>query len=186
MGKVEDGSDAGVTVLGDTVNFAARLQALAEPDTVIMSAATHRLVQGMVEATFAGDHQIKGKAEAQGAYWLGAVRQGAARFDAAVSRGLSTFVGREHELEVLERSLDEARTQLRVIDLVAEPGMGNRACCMSFASASAMAAPSFCLEVVRPTASRHRSCPLLRSFADRFRSAPAKLKGKSRANWKWG
>ena len=41
-----------------------------------------------------------------------------------MSRGLSAFVGRERELEVLERGLDEARSQLRVIDLVAEPGMG--------------------------------------------------------------
>ena len=35
VGKVQDGADAGVTVLGDTVNFAARLQALAEPDSVL-------------------------------------------------------------------------------------------------------------------------------------------------------
>ena len=124
VGKVEDGADAGVTVLGDTVNFAARLQALAEPDSVFMSEATHRLVQGMVEATFAGEHQIKGKAEPQKTYRLDAVRQGATRFEAAVSRGLSTFVGRERELEVLERGLDKARSQLCVVDLVAEPGMG--------------------------------------------------------------
>ena len=38
--------------------------------------------------------------------------------------GLSTFVGRERELEVLERALNNARSQLRVVDLVAEPGMG--------------------------------------------------------------
>ena len=50
--------------------------------------------------------------------------QGATRFEAAVSRGLSTFVGRERELEVLERGLDKARSQLCVVDLVAEPGMG--------------------------------------------------------------
>ena len=124
VGKVEDGADAGVTVLGDTVNFAARLQALAEPDSVFMSEATHRLVQGMVEATFAGEHQIKGKSEPQKVYRLDAVRHGATRFEAAVSRGLSAFVGRERELEVLERGLDEARSQLRVVDLVAEPGMG--------------------------------------------------------------
>ena len=106
------------------MNFAARLQSLAEPDSVFMSEATHRLVQGMVEATFAGDHQIKGKSEPQKAYRLDAVRHGATRFEAAVSRGLSTFVGRERELEVLERGLDKARTQLCVVDLVAEPGMG--------------------------------------------------------------
>jgi predicted ATPase len=49
---------------------------------------------------------------------------GSRRFDAAVSRGLSSFVGREHELEVLERGLTEAHSKLCVIDIVAEPGMG--------------------------------------------------------------
>jgi class 3 adenylate cyclase len=86
VGKVEDGVEAGVAVLGDTVNFAARLQALAEPDSVLMSEATHRLVQGMVDATSSGDHQIKGKADPQKTCRLNAIRQGAARFDAAVSR----------------------------------------------------------------------------------------------------
>ena len=57
-------------------------------------------------------------------YRLNSVREGASRFDAAVGRGLTTFVGRDREMEVLERGLAEARTGLRVIDIVAEPGMG--------------------------------------------------------------
>ena len=76
VGQVE-GGDAAVTVLGDTVNFAARLQSLAEPGSVRMSEATHRLVQGMVDATFVGEHAIKGKSEPQKAYRLDAVRHGA-------------------------------------------------------------------------------------------------------------
>jgi hypothetical protein len=124
VGQVQGGEDANVTVLGDTVNLASRLQSLAEPGTVYLSAATQRLVQGLVEASFAGEHTFKGKAEPQKAYRLDAVRHGATRFDAAVSRGLSTFVGREYEIEILERSLAEARSQLQVIDIVAEPGMG--------------------------------------------------------------
>jgi class 3 adenylate cyclase len=124
VGKVQGGAEAGVTVLGDTVNFAARLQAFADPDSALMSEATHRSVQGMVEASFAGEHSIKGKSEAQKVYRLDGIRHGATRFEAAVSRGLSTFVGREHELEVLERGLAEARSQFRVIDTAADPGMG--------------------------------------------------------------
>ena len=54
VGKVQGGTDAGVTVLGDTVNFAARLQALAAPNSVFFSDAAHRLVEGMVEASFRG------------------------------------------------------------------------------------------------------------------------------------
>jgi class 3 adenylate cyclase len=123
VGQVE-GGDAAVTVLGDTVNFAARLQSLAEPGSICMSEATHRLVQGMVDATFVGEHAIKGKSEPQKAYRLDAIRHGATRFEAAISRGLSAFVGRERELEALDRALIEASSQLQVVDLVAEPGMG--------------------------------------------------------------
>ena len=101
--SVQRGVDAAVTVLGDTVNVASRLQALAEPDTVFLSEATHRLVQGMVEASFAGEHQIKGKSEPQKVYRLDAIRHGATRFEAAVSRGLSAFVGRERELEIVRK-----------------------------------------------------------------------------------
>ncbi len=124
MGNVQGGAEAGVTALGDTVNLAARVQSLAEADSVLMSDATHRLVQGMVEASFAGEHSVKGKAEAQKVFRLDGLRDGATRFEAAMSRGLSTFVGREHELEVLERGLNEAHFELRVIDIEAEPGMG--------------------------------------------------------------
>jgi class 3 adenylate cyclase len=82
------------------VNFAARLQALAEPDCILMSEATHRLGQGMVEATFAGEHTIKGKTKPQKVYSLHTVRRGVTRFDAALSPGLSS------ELELLERAHD--------------------------------------------------------------------------------
>jgi class 3 adenylate cyclase/tetratricopeptide (TPR) repeat protein len=124
VGRVQGGAEAGPTVLGDAVNMAARLQALAEPDSVFMSEATHRLVQGMVEASFVGEHQIKGKLASQRVYRLDAIRLGTTRFAATVSRGLGAFVGRERELEVLERGLDEARSRLCVIELVADPGMG--------------------------------------------------------------
>jgi class 3 adenylate cyclase len=118
------GDNAPVTALGDTVNFASRLQTLAEPGTVYLSETTQRLVQGLVETTFAGTHAIKGNAEPQRVYRLDALREGATRFEAAVARGLSPYVGRERELGMLERALEEARGGLRVIDIVAEPGMG--------------------------------------------------------------
>ena len=70
VGSVQTGADAGVTVLGDTVNVAARFQALAEPDSACMTESTYRLVQGMVEAGFAGEYQIKGKSEPQKVYRL--------------------------------------------------------------------------------------------------------------------
>jgi hypothetical protein len=157
VGKVQGGADAGVTVLGDTVNFAARLQSLAEPDSVLMSEATHQLVKGMVEVSFAGEHTIKGKSETQKVYRLDEIRQEATRFEAAVSRGLSAFVGREHELEVLERGLKEARSELHVIDIEAEPGLGKSGFSTSSANVSARIMPLFYREVARPMASKPRS-----------------------------
>jgi class 3 adenylate cyclase len=136
VGKVDDRADGGGAVLGDTVNFAARLQSIADPNSVFMSEATRRLVEGLVDESFAGEHIIKGKAEPQKVYRLDGMRRGATRFEAAVSRGLTTFVGRKDELEVLERALDDARSQLRVVDLVADPGMGSRASCTNSVSAS--------------------------------------------------
>jgi class 3 adenylate cyclase len=118
------GESGPVTAIGDTVNLASRLQTLAEPGAVYLSEATQRLVLGLVETTFVGAHAIKGKTELQRVYRLDSIRHGATRFEAALGRGLTAYVGRELEMEVLERALAEARSELRVIDVVADPGMG--------------------------------------------------------------
>jgi class 3 adenylate cyclase len=94
VGRVQHAVDAGLTVLGHTVNFAALLQTLAEPDSVFTSEAAHRLVQGLVDESFAGEHTIKGKSEPQQIYRLSAVRRATSRFEAAIGRGLGAFVGR--------------------------------------------------------------------------------------------
>jgi class 3 adenylate cyclase/tetratricopeptide (TPR) repeat protein len=118
------GDSGPATALGDTVNLASRLQALAEPGAIYLTEATHRLVQGLVQTSFAGEFAVKGKAERQKVYRLQAVRLGATRFDAAVGRGLSAYVGRERELDILDVARAQARGQTRVIDIVAESGMG--------------------------------------------------------------
>jgi class 3 adenylate cyclase len=113
-----------ITALGDTVNLASRLQALAEPGAVILSDRTQRLVEGMVDSCFVGEHPVKGKAQPQRVFRLEAIRKGAMRFDAAVSRGLTTYVGRDRELEMLEHHVAETTACLHVIDIVGEPGIG--------------------------------------------------------------
>ena len=168
------GESATMTALGDTVNLASRLQTLAEPGTVYLSEATQRLVQGLVETTFAGAHAIKGKAEPQKVYRLDSIRKGATRFEAAVGRGLSAYVGRERELDVLERALAEARSELRVIDIVAEPGMGKSRLLYEFRQRIGKEQAFLLREAARPTASKRRSCPSSRSCAARFRSRRAK------------
>ena len=187
VGRVQDGADAGVTVLGDTVNFAARLQALAAPSSVFMSEATHRLVQGMVEASFAGEHAIKGKSEPQKAYRLDAIRQGATRFEAAVSRGLSAFVGRERELEVLERALAEARSQLRVIDLAAEPGMGKSRLLHEFRQRIGKERAFVLSGSCSPDGQQTPFLPFIEVVRGSFRVSAGEPRSRTlRRNWRWG
>jgi hypothetical protein len=124
VAKVPSGHSNTVTALGDTVNLASRLQALAKPEGVILSEATHRLVQGLTETEAAGKHVIKGKLDRQTVYRLLRLREGASRFDTALSRGLTGYVGRSRELEALDRWLDESSAGLRIADVVGEPGMG--------------------------------------------------------------
>jgi predicted ATPase len=124
VARVEAGHSVGVTALGDTTNLAARLQALAEPGAVFLSEAVQQLVAGMVQSRFVGEHQIKGKAEPQLVYRLEAICQGAQRFDAAVSRGLTSYFGRDREVETLQRLLAKIRAGIQVIDISGEPGIG--------------------------------------------------------------
>jgi class 3 adenylate cyclase/tetratricopeptide (TPR) repeat protein len=116
--------DATVTALGDTVNLASRLQKLAEPGTVYLSESTRRLIEGQAETGFVGDFDIKGKTESQKVFRLDSVRAGATRFETSVFRGLSAYVGRDRELQLLDASLAEAHRKVCIIDVVAEPGMG--------------------------------------------------------------
>ncbi len=114
-----------VKAVGDTVNLAARLQMMAEPGCILLSEATQALVEGLVECTFLGEREVKGKAAAQPVWRLDALRPAPERFATAVHRGLSPFVGRQADLERLERCLREARAGVtRVIHLVGEAGIG--------------------------------------------------------------
>jgi class 3 adenylate cyclase len=124
VGEMKSGESASVTAIGDTVNLASRLQALAQPGAVALSEMTYRLVQGLVESRAAGEHQIKGKVERQKVYQLNGIRPDAVRFDWALSRGLTTYVGRTRELDMLERNLAPAASDITVIDVVGEPGIG--------------------------------------------------------------
>jgi class 3 adenylate cyclase/tetratricopeptide (TPR) repeat protein len=116
--------DVSMTALGDTVNMASRLEAMAEPGCVYLNEGTRRLVDGRVETSFVGALPIKGKTQPQNIYRLEAIRPDASRFTRSIFHGLSAYVGRERELARLERALDESQGEVRIVDVVAEPGMG--------------------------------------------------------------
>jgi class 3 adenylate cyclase/tetratricopeptide (TPR) repeat protein len=118
------GSALGRGIIGETPNLAARLQGIAEPNTVVIAEGTRRLVGNLFELQDIGAKELKGIAAPVRVWTALRASSVASRFEALHASGLGTFIGRERELEVLERGLDKARSQICVIDIVAEPGMG--------------------------------------------------------------
>jgi class 3 adenylate cyclase len=111
------------TAMGDAVNVAARMQALARPGTVLASGATHRFVAALVESVDVGPLDLKGKVNAVQAYEITGLKEG------ATGRGLSgihaPMIGRDAQLGRLRELFAIARAgQGRVASLLGEPGIG--------------------------------------------------------------
>src|ERR1700758_5271442 len=111
-------------VVGETPNLAARLQALAEPDSVVIADNTQRLVGSLFEYQSLGEVELKGLPAPVPAFRvLGESRVGS-RFEALRS-GETPLVGREEELQLLQRRWELARGGTgRVVLISAEPGIG--------------------------------------------------------------
>src|SRR5215472_8863838 len=122
---VGEGSARNADIFGDTPNVAARVQADAEPGSVLMTAATYRLVPGLFTVEPRGPRALKGIAEPVELYRVLRSSSARGRLEASGARGLTSFVGREDELRLLlsrwERVLDgEGQVAL----LVGEAGIG--------------------------------------------------------------
>jgi class 3 adenylate cyclase/tetratricopeptide (TPR) repeat protein len=119
-----EGDNAALTAVGDVVNLASRLQSLASPGGCVICESTRRLVEWLVDMSFDGEHEIKGKTKPQKIWRVLAIRDSASRFDASVGHGLTPYIGRQAELATMRTALAEAQTELRALDIVAEPGLG--------------------------------------------------------------
>jgi class 3 adenylate cyclase/tetratricopeptide (TPR) repeat protein len=111
-------------VVGETPNLAARLQALAEPGTVVIADATRRLTGGLFEYRDRGAQRLDGFAHPVRAWQVVKANRGASRFAALRSRSLP-LVGREAELEALLGLWEQAKTGAGQVVLVSgEAGIG--------------------------------------------------------------
>ena len=113
------------TVVGQTAHLASRMEQMAMPGSVLAAADTIRLVEGYVEAKSLGEMTIKGLDHPVEVFEIteGGVER--TRLQAAASRGLTPFVGRELEVQQLTQALDQARGgRGQVVAVVGEPGMG--------------------------------------------------------------
>jgi class 3 adenylate cyclase/predicted ATPase len=122
---LESGEAQERAIVGETPNLAARLQALAEPDTVVIAESTRKLLGNLFEFRDLGARELKGIA--------GPVRVWAAlrassvesRFDAVHQHGLTELVGRDEESELLLRRWSGAEVgEGQVVLLSGEAGIG--------------------------------------------------------------
>ncbi len=96
------------TAVGKTTHLAARLEQLADPGSILVSPNTLRLAEGYLRVKPLGRVPVKGLAEPVEVYEVTGEGPVRTRFQAAATRGLTRFVGREAELEQLRRALERA------------------------------------------------------------------------------
>ena len=113
------------TAVGQTTHLAARMEQMATPGTILLAPATLQLAEGYVQVVARGPVAVKGLPDAMEIYTLTGASALRTRLHAAAARGLTRFVGRDAEIELLRRALalaHDGRGQL--VAIVGEPGVG--------------------------------------------------------------
>jgi class 3 adenylate cyclase len=159
-------------IFGETPNLAARLQGIAEPNTVVLADGTRKQIGNLFELRDLGSIELKGIPKPVRTWAALRASSVPSRFEALHGSGLTAFVGRENEFEVLERGLDKARSQLCVIDLVAEPGMGKSRLLHEFRGQIADKSVFVLLGNCSPDGNKTAFCPFLDVVRGSFRINP--------------
>jgi class 3 adenylate cyclase len=114
-----------LAIVGETPNIAARLQGLAEPSTVVISATTYHLIQGYFTCTDLGEREVKGIPTPVQVYQALGESGTQSRLEVAASRGLTPLVGREQEVGLLLQCWEQVKEGTgQVILLSGEAGIG--------------------------------------------------------------
>jgi class 3 adenylate cyclase/predicted ATPase len=112
-------------IVGGTPNLAARLQALAEPNAVVIESTTRRLTGGLFDYRDLGAVALKGFAEPVPAWQVMGLSASESRFEALHEAGMAPLLGRDEELELLLRRWQQAKSgEGRVVLLSGEAGIG--------------------------------------------------------------
>jgi class 3 adenylate cyclase/tetratricopeptide (TPR) repeat protein len=113
------------TVVGQSTNVAARMEQMALPGSILISADTLALAEGYIQVNSLGPLKVKGLEQPIHVYEIMGASAVRSRLHAAVARGLSRFVGRTSELDQLKRAMERARSgHGQVVAVVGEPGVG--------------------------------------------------------------
>jgi class 3 adenylate cyclase/tetratricopeptide (TPR) repeat protein len=111
--------------VGDTVNLASRMEGLAEPGTTYLTDESFRLTEGLFRFESLGKREVKGKKEPVKVYRVIAPSTRRTRFDVSAERGLTPFVGRERELELLLDGFERSKAgRGQAFSIMSEAGVG--------------------------------------------------------------
>src|SRR5262245_47717456 len=113
------------TPVGHSIHLAARMENLATPGSILVSAYTYKLAEGYFAFKALGPAQVKGFPEPIDIYEAIGVGSLHTRMQVAVRRGLAQFVGRQSELAHLQHALEQATTgHGQIMGVMGEPGVG--------------------------------------------------------------
>src|SRR2546427_6448031 len=113
------------TAVGQTTHLAARMEQMARPGTILLAPDTLALAEGFVQVASRGSVPVKGLAGPIEIFELAGASPVRSRLHAAASRGLTRFVGRDAEIELLRQALGRAgEGHGQVVAVVREPGVG--------------------------------------------------------------
>jgi class 3 adenylate cyclase/predicted ATPase len=113
------------TAVGQTTHLAARMEQMALPGSILITAEVLRVAEGYVRVQPLGPVPVKGLRDPITVYEVVGAQQGRTRFQVTAARGLTRFVGRDHELETLCQALARAVAgQGQVVAVVGEAGVG--------------------------------------------------------------
>ena len=133
VGAIGDNLRMDYTAVGDTTNLAERLQASAEPGTVMVSENTHRLARDYFEFGQPRTVEVKGKKKPQKGYALLEVSEIGSRIEAASAKGLTRFVGRKNSMAALIEAYAMAQSGSgQVVGIVGDAGVGKSRLLLEF------------------------------------------------------
>jgi class 3 adenylate cyclase len=113
------------TPIGHTANLASRMQALAPTGSIAISEQTRRFVEGYFKLKSLGPTKVKGVSEPVNVYQVTVLGPLRTRLQRSARRGLSRFVGRNHEIEEMKRALERATgAHGQVVAAMGEAGLG--------------------------------------------------------------
>jgi hypothetical protein len=111
--------------VGHATNLAARMEQLASPGTILVTASTHRLTDGYFAFRGLGEMPIKGVEAPLSVYEVLGAGPLRTKLQVAAQRGFTRFIGRHRELDQLQHALGQARAgQGQIVGVIGEPGLG--------------------------------------------------------------